>query len=107
MEGKIAVLGKTDFVMPFTSLGLDTFTVEEGSEQISENAKQIIESKYALIIVEEDIAKQTEEIFATVKNLALPAILIVPFTTESTGYATKALGELLKTATGINILQDG
>ena len=34
MEGKIAVLGKTDFVMPFSSLGLDIFTVEEESEKI-------------------------------------------------------------------------
>jgi vacuolar-type H+-ATPase subunit F/Vma7 len=104
MEGKIAVLGKTDFVMPFSSLGLDTFAVEEKTEQISENARQLVESKYTLIIVEEDIAKQAEEIFATVNNLPIPAILIVPFTAESSGYATKVLGELLKTATGINIL---
>ena len=105
MEGKIAVLGKTDFVMPFSAMGLDTFAVEERGEQISENARQIVESKYTLIIVEEDIAKQAKEIFATVQNLPIPAILIVPFTVKSSGYATKVLGELLKTATGINILQ--
>ncbi len=105
MEGKIAVLGKTDFVMPFSSLGLDIFTVEEESEKISESERQIVESRYTLIVVEEDIAKKAEEVFASVQNMPVPAILIVPFTTESAGYATKMLGELLKTATGVNILE--
>ena len=32
--------------------------------------------------------------------------MVVPFTTESEGFATQALGEVLKMATGINILQN-
>ena len=99
MEGKVAVLGNADFVMPFATLGLDTFAVAEDTAETVKIAKEILESRYALIVVAENVAPLTEEVFA-------PVIVVVPFTTESTGYATQALGEVLRLATGINILQN-
>ena len=106
MEGKVAVLGGADFVMPFSALGLDTFAVGEGAQEIAESAQKIIEDKYALVVVAENVASAAEEVFSTVRNLPVPGIVIVPFTTEPTGLATKALGEALKRATGIDILND-
>jgi len=106
MERKVAVLGSADFVMPFSSLGLDTFAVEQNPEQVIEVAKKIIDEKYALVVVAENVAPIADEVFATVQKLPLPAIVVVPFTTESKGYATHSLGEVLKMATGINILQN-
>jgi len=105
MEGKIAVLGDTDFVMPFSALGVDTFATGEGRDEIAENAGKIIEGGYALIVVAENIASSVEQIFADYENLPTPCIVVVPFTTEPTGVAIKTLGEALKIATGINILQ--
>ena len=106
MEGKVAVLGSTDFVMPFSTLGLDTFAVQDSPAEILESAKKIVEGKYTLIVVAEDIAPMAEQVFETQQNIPTPCIVIVPFTTESKGYATGSLGEVLKMATGINILQD-
>lgn len=106
MEGKIAVLGDTDFVMPFSALGLDTFAVEQTPDEIVDNARKIVEENYALVVVAEDIAPGTEEVFAAYSEKATPCIVVVPFTTESEGYATEALGKVLKMATGINILQN-
>lgn len=106
MEGKVAVLGDTDFVMPFTALGLDTFGVGEESGDIDNNAEKIIEAGYALVVVAENIAPAAEAAFASCQNLPVPCIVVVPFTTESRGYATEALGEMLRIATGINILQN-
>ena len=106
MEGKVAVLGNADFVMPFSALGLDTFAVESGRQEVAETAGRIIEGKYALVVVAENIAPAAQETFAGRQNVPLPCIVVVPFTTESTGFATKALGEVLKMATGINILQN-
>ena len=103
---KIAVLGDTDFVMPFSALGLDTFAVGQTAGDITENARKIIEDKYALVVVAENIAPAVEEIFSTQASSPTPCIVVVPFTTESTGFATRALGEALKMATGINILQN-
>ena len=106
MEGKIAVIGSTDFVMPFSALGVDTYPVGLTAGDIEENAKKIISEKYALIVVAENIAPQTKEFFSACEDTPTPCIMVVPFTTESEGFATQALGEVLKMATGINILQN-
>ena len=106
MEGKIAVIGDTDFVMPFSALGLDTYATADTADDITENAKRIIDAKYALVVVAENIAPVVEEVFSAYQNAPTPCVVVVPFTTESEGFATQALGEVLKLATGINILQD-
>jgi vacuolar-type H+-ATPase subunit F/Vma7 len=103
---KVAVLGDADFVMPFSALGVDTFATEQTRGKIAENAKKTIEGKYALIIVAENIAPAVEEIFSAYQDTPTPCIVVVPFTTEPTGIATRALGKALKMATGINILQN-
>ena len=106
MEGKIAVLGGTDFVMPFSALGVDTYAVGLTAGDIPENAEQIISEKYALVVVAENIAPAAEEVFSAYESAPTPCIVVVPFTTESEGFATQALGKVLKMATGINILQN-
>jgi len=106
MEGKVAVLGDTDFVLPFSALGMDTYPVGRKTNDITESANRIISDKYALVVVAENIAPAVEEVFAAKQNCPTPCIVVVPFTTESQGFATQALGEVLKMATGINILQN-
>lgn len=105
MQGKIAVLGNSDFVMPFSALGLDTFDVGDEQQSIVEAAKKILDEKFALVVVAENIAPQAEQVFSAVRKKTLPAVLVVPFTTESQGFATRSLGQALKMAMGINVLQ--
>jgi len=105
MEGKAAVLGNADFVMPFTAMGLDAFTVEDPATAL-ETARQIILEHYALVVVAENIAPVVEEVFNETVTSALPCVIVVPFTTESKGYATESLGKLLKIATGVNIIKN-
>jgi len=106
MEGKIAVLGDTDFVMPFSALGVDTYAVEQTPDEIAVSTRKIIDGKYALVVVAENIAPEAEAVFADYRDKPIPCVVVVPFTTESEGYATQALGEVLKMATGINIFQN-
>jgi V/A-type H+-transporting ATPase subunit F len=106
MEGKIAVLGDTDFVMPFSALGIDTFAVEQRPDEIAESAREIVDENYTLVVVAEDIAPKAEEVFADFRDKPIPCVVVVPFTTESEGYATQALGQVLKMATGIDILKN-
>ena len=105
MQDKIAVLGDIDFVMPFSALGLDTYAVGKSEQQIIENAEKIIKEGYTLIVISEDIATTTKEIFSSYCNKPTPCILVVPFTSQATGFATQELGKALKMATGINILK--
>ena len=106
MERNVAVIGASDFVMPFSALGVDTFATGQTRDEIAENAKKLIEGKYTLVIVAENIASLVEEFFSDYKDLPTPCIIVVPFTTEPSGVATKTLGEALKIATGINILKN-
>ena len=103
MEGKAAVLGSADFVMPFSALGLDTFPVEPESESVSEAANKILKARYMFVVVAENVANAANEVFEPIQNQPVPAVVIVPFTGESQGFATQALGKVLKMATGIDI----
>ena len=105
MEGKVAVLGGADFVMPFSTLGLDTFAVEFDANSVAATAGEILKQKYALVVVAENVASMAHEVFEARQRDAIPCVVVVPFTTESEGFATKALGRVLKMATGIDLMQ--
>jgi len=92
-------------VMPFSALGVDTYAVGLTAGDITENAEKIIREKYALVVVAENIAPKAKDVFGAYEDAPTPCIVVVPFTTESEGFATQALGKVLKMATGINILQ--
>jgi len=106
MEGKVAVFGNADFVMPFSAMGLDTFAVSDSAQDVADTAAEIIKEKYALVVVAENIVKMASEVLDTTNKKATPCVVVVPFTTESTGFATESLGNLLKAATGINIFEN-
>jgi vacuolar-type H+-ATPase subunit F/Vma7 len=106
VEGKVAVLGDTDFVMPFSALGFDTYTVSEQATSVQAAAREILGNRYALVVVAENVASPAGEVFAEEQNKPVPCVVIVPFTTEPEGFAVQALVTALKAATGIDILQN-
>jgi vacuolar-type H+-ATPase subunit F/Vma7 len=106
MEGKAAVLGSADFVMPFAAMGLDTFATESDAAKVQEKAASILKEKYVLVVVAENIARSAQVVFEEKARDATPCVVVVPFTTEPEGIATEALGKMLKMATGINILKN-
>jgi len=105
MEQNVAVIGNADFVMPFSALGLDTYAVDD-TPSIIESARRIIEKEYALVVIAENIAQITEEFFSGQADSPIPCVVVVPFTSESQGFATEALEKVLKMAIGIDILQN-
>ena len=106
MEGKAAALGSSDFVMPFSALGLDTFATEPDAAAVQDKAATILKEKYALVVVAENIARAAQVVFDEKAQQATPCVVVVPFTTEPEGVATESLGRMLKLATGINILNN-
>ncbi len=105
MQGNVAVLGGVDFTMAFAALGLDTFPVEPRSEPVAQAARQILENRYTLVVVAENVAPMAQPVFEDVQRKATPCVVVVPFLSASTGTATEVLGRALKLATGINILK--
>ncbi|MCI0499168.1 MAG: hypothetical protein L0Y36_05760 [Planctomycetales bacterium] len=106
MEGKAAVLGSADFVMPFAAMGLDTFPAEAVAAQVEAQATLILKQKYALVVVAENIARLAQPVFEATQKTATPCVVVVPFATAPEGIATESLGRMLKMATGINILKN-
>jgi len=104
-QASVAAIGDADFVMPFSAVGVDTFPVGQKKGDVAESARKIVQKKYALVVVAENIAKSADEIFLEYGNEPTPCTVVVPFTTESKGYATEALGRILKMATGIDIIK--
>ncbi len=105
MTNKIAVLGSSDFVMPFSALGVDTYAVTDEPNSAIDHAKTIVSEKYALVVLAENFAHQTDEIFNSVSTSTLPCVVVVPFTAEPDGFATESLGQALKMAMGIDVLK--
>lgn len=105
MEGKAAVLGSADFVMPFSAMGLDTFAVEPVAEKIIQAAAEILKQRYALVVVAENVAAAAQTVFEVTQKKATPCVVVTPFTQDPSGVATESLGKMLKLATGINILE--
>ncbi len=105
MIGKAAALGDADFVMPFAALGLESFAVGGEPEEIKNNARQILEQKYSLVVVAEDIAAAAQDVFKDADKDSLPCVVVVPFTNEPEGFAVEALAKSLKLATGIDIVK--
>ncbi len=106
MEGKVAVLGGADFVMPFSALGLDTFPTEPDAASVEENASSILKQKYALVVVAENIARPAQAVFEVTQKQATPCVVVVPFTSKPSGIATEGLSMMLRLATGIDVLAD-
>ncbi|MBN1795481.1 MAG: hypothetical protein JW804_02300 [Sedimentisphaerales bacterium] len=106
MEGKIAAIGNVDFATPFSALGVDTYAVGDETDSIISTAKEVLENKYTLVILAENIAEKAEAVFLSVQNKPLPCVIVVPFTTEPSGVATESLRHTLKMATGIDILKN-
>lgn len=104
MEGKVAVLGSADFVMPFSALGLDTFATESDAANVEASAASILKQRYALVVVAENIARAARKVFDRTERDATPCVVVVPFTSEPSGVATESLSRMLRLATGIDVL---
>ena len=104
---KIGVIGSPDTVIGFRALGLDTFPVREAAE-----ARQVLksltrsenEAAYAIIYIEESLARALEAEIARFKDRPVPAVIVIPGKDGSEGLGLTALQQAVERAVGANIL---
>ena len=102
---KIGVLGGRETVMGFKALGLNIFPVET-----EEEAKHVLreitreEEQYAIIYVEENLAKALQHEIDKFKDVPTPAIILIPGRDGSMGLGLSALQAAVERAVGTNIL---
>lgn len=102
---KIAVMGGRETVMGFKALGLEAFPVSGGEE-----ARQIFkrltkaEADYAIIYIEEGLAKALSAEIDKFKDSPSPAIILIPGREGSFGLGQSALKAAVERAVGSDIL---
>ena len=101
---KIAVIGATDTVLPFRSIGAESFEVEtaiELAEKLQEIAKQ---GTFGIIFVEESLAEPVIDVIAAVNDQYRGvAVTPIPGTTGDGGLALARLRTQVTRAIGIDI----
>ena len=117
---KIAVLGGRDTVMGFKALGLDVFpagcttcfdhhyvfpagSAEEAKEAFRRLTRES-EGEYAIIYVEENLARDLEHEIARYKDVPSPAIIFIPGREGPLGLGQAALKAAVEKAVGTDIL---
>ncbi len=103
---KIAVLGGRDTVMGFKALGLDVFpagSAEEAKEAFRYLTKES-EVEYAIIYVEENLARYLEHEISKYKDVPSPAIIFIPGREGPLGLGQSALKAAVEKAVGTDIL---
>lgn len=104
---KIAVMGSPDTVMGFKALGLEAVPVRAGEEaraRFRELTRPGNTDEYAIIYVEENLARDLAEDIAKFKDSPRPAVILIPGKDGSLGLGQSALQEAVERAVGANIL---
>ena len=102
---KIGVIGGPDTVIGFKALGLDTFPVREAAE-----ARKLLktlthsEEEYAILYIEESLAKDLSAEIDRFKDSPSPAIILIPGKDGTLGLGLSALTAAVERAVGANIL---
>ena len=102
---KIAVMGGRETVLGFRALGLDIFPVADEEEAGAVFKKLTVETdKYAIIYVEENIAKGISAEIEKFNDRKTPAVILIPGREGPIGLGQSALKAAVERAVGSDIL---
>ncbi|MGL4394203.1 MAG: V-type ATP synthase subunit F [Brevinema sp.] len=101
---KIAVIGNADTVLPFRSIGAESFDVET-SDQLLDTLRQLTDQgTFGIIFIEETLAEPVFDSISKINDQYRGiAITPIPGTTGEGGIALKNLGSQVTRAIGIDI----
>lgn len=100
---KIAVLGDRDSVIGFKAVGLDVFPCEP-DEGLAKQFNALVREGYSIIYIVERYALLLEEEIKKYKDLASPAVILIPGKDGSLGLGLDALQSSVERAVGADIL---
>ena len=99
---KIAVIGDRGSVLGFRALGLDVFFTET-DEEARATLHRLTQQEYAVIYLVEHLAEPLHAEIAKYKDMAIPAIILIPGKSGSLGLAEAALQRAVERAVGADI----
>ncbi len=100
---KIAVIGDRDSVLGFRALGLDVYPTED-FEEAKSLLHRLAKEDYAIIYMTEQLAVRLTDDIGRYKDLAVPAVILIPGRGGTLGIGSSALTHALERAVGADIL---
>jgi len=103
MFNRVGVIGDTDIVTMFKSVGLEVFAAPD--DLIArETLRKLIKESFAVIFITEEYAAACEDILLKAKAKTFPAIISIPTAAGSTGFGLKSVKKDIEKALGADIL---
>lgn len=101
MKDKIAVIGDEKIFYIFKALGMDFYSPKK--EQFPEVLSEIIKKDYAILFIDEELAKDFLSEIKALREKFLPAISYLSRPKEELGISKQEIKELIKKAIGAEI----
>lgn len=99
---KIGVIGDSDSVLGFKSLGIDVYPATSG--EIMKTINRLAMKGYSIIFITEQAAEQATETIDKYKTSPFPAIIPIPSNRGTTGLGMKNIRDNVEKAIGADIL---
>ncbi|MDR2360777.1 MAG: V-type ATP synthase subunit F [Oscillospiraceae bacterium] len=102
---KIAVIGDKDSVTAFKVLGLNAFICDDPADakQILRELKRGFKDNYAVIYITEQLAAKLPDEVAAFREIAVPALILIPSKGGSLGLGLETLTAAAERATGTKL----
>ncbi|MDR3149359.1 MAG: V-type ATP synthase subunit F [Oscillospiraceae bacterium] len=102
---KIAVIGDKDSVTAFKVLGLSAFACEDAAEakQLLRGLKRGDKGSYAVIYITEQLAAELPDEVAAFREIAVPALILIPSKGGSLGLGLDTLMAAAERAAGTKL----
>lgn len=103
MSNKIGVIGARHEVQAYRAVGLNVVAVAS-AEEAARTVFQMAQDNYSVIFITEEQAKLIPDTLQRYKSQPLPAIIPIPGSQGSSGFAMKLLRDNVEKAVGVDIL---
>lgn len=100
---KIAVVGNGDAILPFQTIGFDTYPVNE-APAAEKLIKKLAKNNYGIIYLTENIAEMIPDLIRYYDAEVTPAIILIPTHKGRLGIGAARIQENVKKAVGQDIL---
>lgn len=100
---KIAVMGDSDSVYGFASIGMDIYPVTDIA-LAGRQLKTLVENGYAVVYVTEELYGHLSKETAVYRSAPLPAVIPIPGITGNAGLGVARVRKFVEQAVGSDIL---
>ncbi|NCC83913.1 MAG: V-type ATP synthase subunit F [Clostridia bacterium] len=104
MKYEIAVIGDTGSVIAFRGLGFTVVPIEDDTGAEGELYRLIDSKRFAIIYITEPLARRCSKVLSRYSAHATPAIILIPASNDSGGYAMANLKQSVIRAVGFDVL---